>query len=266
MKVVTDISGGADSTYLLWKLLSTTTDEVTAIFIDGSASNYERVIYDLRGVSNEHSIPIIRQTVENVVAWLKQNVRDFNFVVYNLDVNVFPIGNNIPNSRTAFWAKKAIDGLNAGIYDKMCMASEYENDGFSDVGTTNIRRGNASAAHDVFVQLATRGSLEFPLFSMNYNQSNAYAEMPRALFNLSRSCESPTPQPCNVCFKCRKRAFVCEMIDTGNTPAQVGEYIDSKSRLPNGKWVSMKNWLTPNGPPPYPEWDMPQWPPAVTQA
>lgn len=266
MKVVTDISGGADSTYLLWKLLSTTTDEVTAIFIDGSASYSDRVIYDLRGVNAEQSMPIIRQTVANVVSWLKQNVRDFTLITYQLDINAFPIGNSVPNSRTAFWMKKAVDGVNSGEFDKICSGSEFENDGFSDVGTTTERRPNTCAIRDIFVQLATRGSLEFPLIAMNYNQSNSYAEMPRDLFNLTRSCDTPTAEPCQICFKCRKRAFVCEMIDTGKTPTQVGEYIDSRSRLPNGKWVSMKNWLTPNGPPPYPEWDMPQWPPAVTQA
>jgi len=91
-----------------------------------------------------------------------------------------------------------------------------------------------------------------------YNQAHALTEMPQSLIDLTFSCEGPLPEPCNVCFKCVKRNFFCEEIADGKTLTEIDSLVESKSVLPNGKWVSMKYWVSNMENPP--EWEMLEWP------
>jgi tRNA(Met) C34 N-acetyltransferase TmcA len=73
MKTVLTFSGGIDSTYVLWKLLSETQDEITAIFISSdnlSPADFSR--YDLRAFRGSS-----QATADASAQWLQSNVRSF---------------------------------------------------------------------------------------------------------------------------------------------------------------------------------------------
>ena len=67
-KTCISITGGVDSTYLLYKTLSETQDEVTAFHVDFTELTPE-----------VNSANLEKMSAQNVVNWLKSNVRGFKF-------------------------------------------------------------------------------------------------------------------------------------------------------------------------------------------
>lgn len=261
MRTIIPISGGLDSTYLLWKTLTETSDDVTAVFFQYNATNENRIIYDLRAFNFTATNNICEGRCDQIVAWLRQNVRDFTYTKHMVDMSRFvPNQVQIPSCLEMYFVFMAIQMVNSNQMDQILSCFEKENDGFSNGGTTTVRQPSSTAVYDYFVSHAARGSIHFPLIQSNYNQAIAVKNLPSAIFNVTKSCDAPQEQPCNVCFKCRKRNMICEKVDAGQTPEQVQAYIDSKTITAGGKWVSMKYWIYPDTPQPYPEWDMPKWP------
>lgn len=255
MKTFVSLSGGMDSTYLLWKLLSETTDEITALYVDLTDCDFlTRQKYDIRSFSFEEDSGTNRVKVEEIAAWLKANVRDFNLIIEPISAAYMVRGVGSPNNPPAYITRYAVQHINDGIYDRLCLSNEWENDGYANGGSVTSRRNGAWVAHEIFVSEAKRGRIDFTLLDMDYNQGYALTELPKPLRNLiwSRTDES---------VKSKKRMYFRNLIFVeGKTPAEAGAIAKAKCMLPNGKWHSMKFWIAGLSPTETPTWDMPTWP------
>lgn len=251
MKTIISFSGGLDSTYALWKLLSETTDEVTAMFIDTSNIDPSLVLrYDLRGWS-----PVSELEVQPIVDWLQQNARSFIFAPQPFTTDYVVRGFGSTNNLQAYAARYAFPRINSNQYDRLILPSEKENDGWSNGGTVEIRRPGSIAAREIFIAGATRGSIEFPLIASNYTQANALSELPAGLLALTDVCAVEDQG-----YKCQKRRWLQGQLDQGKTPAQVWNAYYANCTPVAGKWFSMKYWLVGVTQSESTLWDIPQWP------
>lgn len=268
MKTIIGNSGGLDSTYALWKLLSSTADEVTVILLNTDDLTKEiKTKFDVRSFNSSQSNEGRINRVRSIVDWLSVNVRPCILAEVNIDASILKRGIGYPNNPQTIIVDWAIGKINANLADKVIVTTERENDGFSNGGTIATRAPGALAARDRFADNATRGQLIFMLLDMGYHQGMATREMPAELFALTRSCDSPAPEPCGVCFKCSKRKFFAEAIAGGKLDDEIRTHIASKSELSNGRWMTMKNWLKDDVST-YIDggdktWDMPIWPSSV---
>ena len=266
MRTIIGNSGGLDSTYALWKLLSTTDDEVTVVLLntDGLTDQVLKK-FDVRSFNSMHKNAQRAQRVQNIVNWLSANVRSCNVVNVGLDESTLRRGIEYPNNPQTAIVEWALAKINAGEADKVIVTTERENDGYSNGGTITSRAPGAMAARARFVDNATRGEISFMLLDANYHQGVAMREMPQALIDLTHSCDSQEDAPCGVCFKCSKRKFFAEAIAQGKTDEGIRAKIAAKSELPDGRWRSMKHWIseevsTCRYPAMDKTWDMPVWP------
>lgn len=269
MRTIIGNSGGLDSTYALWKILSTTDDEVTVVLLntDGLTNEVVRK-FDVRSFNSEQPSKRRGVRVQSIVEWLSQNVRPCTLVEAQIEPSLLRRGIEHPNNPQTIIVDWAIQRINAGLADRVIVTTERENDGYSNGGTIGSRAPGALAAHDRFVSDATRGQLSFLLLDMNYHQGVAIRELPPELFALTRSCDRAEYYPCEVCFKCSKRKFFAEAIARGETDEQIKQKVASKSELPDGRWRTMKHWIAEEVPtcitPPIDKtWDMPVWPSSI---
>ena len=271
MKTIIGNSGGLDSTYALWKLLSSTADEVTVVLLNTDDLTPQiKTKYDVRSFNSNQPNDGRLTRVRTIVEWLSANVRSCTLVEVNIDASVLKRGIEYPNNPQTIIVDWAIGKINANLADKVIVTTERENDGFSNGGTITTRAPGALAARDRFVTDATRGQLSFMLLDMSYHQGIATREMPAELFALTRSCDSPAPEPCGVCFKCSKRKFFAEAIADGKSDDQIRAHIATKSELPDSRWMTMKNWLKDDvssyvggGDR---TWNMPVWPSSIDKS
>jgi hypothetical protein len=268
MKTIIGNSGGLDSTYALWKLLSSTNDEVTVVLLNTDDLTLKiKTKFDVRSFNSSQSNEGRANRVRSIVEWLSINVRPCTLANIDIDSSILKRGIEYPNNPQTIIVDWAINKINANLADKVIVTTEFENDGFSNGGTILTRAPGALAARDRFVNNSTRGQLSFMLLDMDYHQGVATREIPAELFSLTRSCDSPEPEPCGVCFKCSKRKFFAEAITAGKSDDEIRMYISLKSKLPDGRWMTMKNWLKDDvstyvggG---NKTWDMPVWPSSV---
>jgi hypothetical protein len=256
MKTLVSLSGGIDSTYLLWKLLSTTQNEITALNVDISTSdpNYW-MKYDIRGFSKKDGEESQLDKVNSIVAWLKANVRDFTLVREPLMAIYLSKDLHFPNNPQSYSIRYALPRINNGTMDKVCLSCEWENDGFSDGGTVGLNRSQGSwTALEIFKSGATRGSLEFTLLDMDYNQAYALSEMPKELIDLCRYPLKFTQ------WETAKVSWFKGQLNQGKTPAEAGAIAKAKCTLPDGKWFTMKAWVLGQEPNSSNTWNMPTWP------
>lgn len=271
MKTIIGNSGGLDSTYALWKLLTTTNDDVTVVLLNTDDLTGEVMRkFDVRSFNSAQSNSSRAARVRSIVNWLSTNVRPCTLSEVRLDATVLRRGVEYPNNPQTIIVDWAVQKINAGEADKVVVTTERENDGFSNGGTIASRAPGAIAAKDRFVADATRGELSFILLDMNYHQGVAIRELPAELYALTRSCDSPAPEPCGVCFKCSKRKFFAEAISQGKTDEEIRSYVALKSELPNNRWRSMKFWIAEDVPTcAYQSvdktWDMLVWPQSVNK-
>jgi len=265
MRTIISTSGGLDSTYVLWKILSTTSDEVTAVFLDTNSIDpiLAQNKYDIRWLQSSNTINSTKNHTVSICDWLKENVRDFTLEIHTVDSTKFRKGLDVidrSNSINGYFTDMAIERINSNQIDRIVSSNERENDGFSHGGTKNgIRRPGAMEFRDRFVSYATRGQIDFMLTDMNYTQANALIELPQELMDKTISCDAVLDnlEPCGVCFKCKKRKFFCDAIDEGKTAQEIYDIVEAKSVQGDGTWLSMKYWINGNT---EPTWPMPQWP------
>lgn len=262
MKTLVPFTGGMDSTYLLWKLLSETSDEIIAVNFDlANTDPYLFNKYDLRSFTKEDFILEQSDRVIKIVMWLKQNVRDFTFTKEPISVEFLSKDINYPNNTAGYFARYAIPKINNGEIDRFCLSHEWDNDGLSNGGTIGTnRRPGAWVAYDLFLAHAQRGKIEFTLLDMDYNQSYALAEMPKVLIDLVRY-----PKPLNF-LKNDKLSWFKRQLNEGKTPAEAGAIAKAKCMLPNGKWHSMRYWVRGEEPNERNTWDVPTWPTSVDRS
>ena len=204
-KTLVSFSGGLDSTYIMWRLLSETDDEVTACFLDARLATPEK---------NGDHIPGFRHThqqicAENVINWLRTNVRDCGFYKQNIyeikDDELILIWFSRYSARLANQNKydRFMDGL-AGLLDgglrKRIITGEY-------------------------YKIANRGTYEQPIGvygDWKIDIPHQMDQLPKELQELTISCldvslgEGRTLIPCGKCFKCHRNDYIRKHLKDGS--------------------------------------------------
>ena len=205
-KTLVCLSGGLDSTYVLWKTLSTTDDEITAVFFDAShvtesgsgsiaASKAERAY-------NASLSPYYQKAARNVVNWCSSNIRPVTFLVKNFK--------NMAESDSVFthMIKSCASMINSGEYDRllMGMGPAIVNEPSSH-NTPKLTSENG-VYQKAFNGVSGRGTIEYPIKQTNANALVIIQNLPTALYDLTLSCRTPkideagNHTECGTCRKC----------------------------------------------------------------
>lgn len=258
MKTVLNISGGLDSTYVLWELLSKTSEEITAVFfipVVFQNSIFDITNYKIGGAmrANPMSDTWQQDGVYKICNWLKENIRDFTLIVESIDPSKFVIYEDPlkRNSMNTYFTNWAVRKINSNRFDKMVLSYEKTNEVYNiqDVEDDSLEmKTGGMICYEIFLETAKRGQIDFPLLDKNFTQAQALVEMPEDLVKLTSSCTRITAsnRHCGECFKCKKREFVTEKLKSGKTIEQINWLIDHNSyRSKDGTdfYVSMRTWL-----------------------
>jgi len=204
-KTCISITGGVDSTYILYKTLSETQDEVTAFHIDFTELTPE-----------VNSVNLEKMSAQNVVNWLKTNVRDFTFenilATSKEDMKYY-------STREAL--KKAENYINSG-FDKFLFARAIE----------DTETGNPTGNMAFFNNLKNiyPSKIYAPLRENNLGKAHAVASLPKALYNITLKCgkctvENGVMTPCGRClFKCKYVKLCEDKLNLGWTPDAICDY------------------------------------------
>jgi hypothetical protein len=260
MKTLVTLTGGMDSTYLLWKLLTETSDEISAINFDlGNTDQSLFLNYEIRTFAREDFSPDQVGKLTAISSWLNENVRNFTFIQEPIVEELLAQDPMLPNNTAGYFARYAIPKINNFEFDRICLSHEWENDGFGNGGTIGeTRRPGSWVARELFIANATRGSVEFTLLDMDYNQAYALAEMPKELIDLVRYPKTSDK------LKSDKTSWFKKQLNEGKTPAEAGATAKANCMLPNGKWYSMRSWVAGQQPNELNTWDVPTWPSSYT--
>jgi 7-cyano-7-deazaguanine synthase in queuosine biosynthesis len=244
MKTLILWSGGADSTFLLHKLLSETTDEVTTLTFGGQGfASTEAVQEQLR------SLPKLEVEL--------QKVRPFSTLKIDF-ADIKSDDASISRHYYTSFVNYAAPFLNDGTYDRIASGRTWEQHDQTVIPSINIRGlPSTFAAHRLFKKVATRGVLWEPLithdFVRNYGRYHALTALPQNLSSEIISCSAATYDQstekylaCGHCYKCMWDRKVKGFIAEGFGPAEIDFYRRSKSlQYGGGRNLSavMRHWL-----------------------
>jgi hypothetical protein len=227
MKTLLMWSGGADSTFILYKLLTDTTDQVTAVVLDKAP-----------GAQNSIShTPQSSLRIPRLIQELKK-IRDFEVIRKTVtDQSITP---ETDHYYTYFINSVAAD-INAGVYDRIATGRTWEQQDQSVYKNSSVK-GTPSqfAAERLFAELCTRGELWNPLvtdeYYENFSRWHVFEYLPQNILELTLSCHSPNStnngqwnEPCGRCYKCLWDQKVQDMRLNGYTAEHVNAWRRLKS-------------------------------------
>ena len=206
MKTLVSFSGGLDSTYIMWKLLRETDDEITAIFLDQR--------YGTTNQGEPALSPYLDFVSRRVARWLKENIREFTYIrkpVYEfLEDEVL----------TVYFARYGARLVEDGSFDRVVSGQV----GFGDaclgqIGLTT----RVVAAERAFRKITQSGVFWTPLFEWNKRTPQQIAELPSELSRLTLSCQRPIMNQyeitaCGTCEKCDRNRFFSKLLESGISP------------------------------------------------
>lgn len=244
MKTLILWSGGADSTFLLHKLLTETSDEVTTLTFGGQG-------FASTEVTQEQllSLPKLEEELQKIRSFSTMRI---NFA--DLDVSDVSISRHYYTS----FVNYAAPFLNDGTYDRITSGRTWEQHDQTVIPSMNIRGlPSTFAAHRIFKKVATRGTLWEPLithdFVNKYGRYHALTALPENLAQEIVSCgmaaydeTSKKYVACGHCYKCMWDRKVKGFIAEGFGPDEIGFYRRSKSlQYGGGRNLSavMRQWL-----------------------
>lgn len=185
MKILLGFTGGVDSTYLLHKLLTETTDEITALFMD--CRSYETPL-DFTKI--QHAEILVSQ---RVIDWFKGNARPFEYrIVVPAEVKT---GEWMTPTLMRTVAKIMPEGFDA-FYTGRTIENTREHLGAKTAGWYQ----------ELFAEGGV-GKMHHPLQEWNKSRPHAYAELPTNLITLMASCNylkiiDGSVVECGKCTKC----------------------------------------------------------------
>ena len=242
-KTVLAFSGGWDSTFLLWKLLADTDDEITAIYIDSQFVK-KPTFTNKSYVQYERAKKIIDEL---------QKIRSFTFKKYV--VKPEDVSDEI-HYKTLLFIQHVAPLINNGTYDRITHGSSYE-----DLHRRTVAHLEYApiyyAMERLFNKLCTRGKYFIPLIDNTwfekYNRAYAISMLPVNIRSVIASCLEPKFQVltdefnnCDECVNCLVNRKVKELLDSGLTPEEIQSWRESKSvEYGNGSVVlSMTKWIS----------------------
>lgn len=228
MKSLIAISGGVDSTYVLWKMLTETDDEITAVFFDFSQ------ITD--NMLTEKDINRINQL--NVLINRLKSIRNFSFIHH-----VAASGEIVPQiaHKLLFAITYAAPYINDGTYDRLISGASYEDKSQKVVPHLNMTP--AYYAEKRLTKMFSRGSYWAPLvddsWHNHYSRDIALRTLPTNILECAilLSCVKPIyneqlnikGERCHDCGRCLLNDVTLTMIDQGKTSEEIFEWRRMKS-------------------------------------
>ena len=243
MKTVVLFSGGTDSTYVLYKLLSETDDEVTALLLERDYDSNVKIAFT----------PDYNLRIPKLIEELKK-IRDFTFIKKIVTENEI---NEETDHYLTYYITWAAPFLNDGTYDRIATGRTWEQHDQSLFRGSNIKGTPALiASHRLFKKLAKRGEMWNPLATHEYhdkfNKWHIFTYLPKNLLQYTFSCNHPIVcddgkwnRPCDECYKCLWDEKVLSMMEKGYNDVQIDSWRKFKSIQYgfNGTTAPMRFWL-----------------------
>lgn len=241
MKTLVAFSGGTDSTYVMYKLLTETDDEVTAVLF-----KKDKLAEVLNLAPNVSYI-----NVPNVLEELRK-IRPFNFIEHYIQAK-----NQDEETKHyyTYFIKYAAPFLNDGTYDRIVTARTWEQFNQNIISTTHKGSIAEIAAQRLMKREVTRGYLWNPLvtheYHQNFNKAHAFLHLPENLSKYVNSCVAPSTYndqviPCGKCYKCLFNMKVKAFLAEGQTPEQIQAWTEAKCFEyggDSGKSAPIRKWI-----------------------
>lgn len=221
MKTVVAFSGGIDSTYNLWKLLTTTDDDIIAAYFDDA---YQVINYGVGYAMNSTSIYQL-QAARMLVDLLRAKYPDrpFEFVVNN-------IYEYAPDEvKSVRIIRHYAARVNSGEIDRIVFGNGWRpwdeaKVAANDTPNLLVIPQICVAADRAFSLVCTRGAVEFPYAENKTGTGNAILELPADILSRTVSCTSPKVDAstgrilnCGVCNKCQEATLITQQLAAGKT-------------------------------------------------
>jgi len=242
-------SGGLDSTYVLYKMLSETDDEITAVTFQ---RDYDSELYVAYPPINFLRLPSLIEEL--------RKIRNFNHSM--ITVTEEEMNPNTDHTYTYF-ISYAAPFLNDGTYDRIVTGRTSEQwDKFVKVSDEKIIKGSPTniAATRLWRNIVTRGEVWNPLqqnvWHENFNKWHAFYYLPQNLYRLTLSCNRPiaidngtSNKACGQCYKCLWDEKVADLISQGYTAEMIDvwrkdrAYYYGSQQVDAPVWAPMRIWL-----------------------
>lgn len=243
MKTLLAFSGGLDSSYILWKLLTETTEEVTVFY-----QNNANIDQNLFTEDDASKSSMIWAVVEEY-----KKIRPFQYVEYFTRPDELHPQLKHRNLLIIIQNYKKI---NDGTYDKLVFGSSYEDRHIKVVPHLDWTP-TYYAERRLFKHVCTRGELSYPLcdgtWHKNYTKAYAMLNLPDEYKNLILSCNKPIfdetrpnkARNCETCKRCLLNRKYEEMLTSGYTPAQILKWrFDKNLEYGGGKLMAAPHfWI-----------------------
>jgi hypothetical protein len=253
MRTLIAFSGGFDTTFLTYELLTKTDDEVTLVYIDSSMVPPTKInrSFMLFNPSNSSSRGLYMS--QKSVSWLKENCRPFNYIVEVLKESDIAEEDTLP----VYFAKYAATKINEGLYDRAGGGWNWDiwpNEAYEDWLPQHPCR---IAAQRAFDKITKKGKLWWPLIDEGDNifpkrggNVHAIKYLPKDLQKTLIGCEIIRISDddeiirCEKCEKCLWRRFCENKLADGWTEDQIQDYrlYRGKTFVP-GRWSPWKFWI-----------------------
>ena len=214
-------SGGLDSSYLAYKLLTDTSDEIT-----------------LLAVVSENGLceGINRQQVLNMQPLIKELKSIRNFDMKYLYADSSEVTSIEMDRWNTFPMYKFASEFANGTYDKLVSGTTWEQCDGAFFKHSSVRGYPKHLdAQKIFSSLTDKGSLWNPLMThdihQNFNRWHVLKYLPENLSSKSISCSAGKTEDsrCGQCDKCALNSRVRTMIGNGATASDVDDWRRTKS-------------------------------------
>jgi hypothetical protein len=225
MKTVLLFTGGFDSTYLAYKILTDTLDELSLYVMKAEKiSPYN---------PDWAATPYMFNNISSVIFELKK-IRKFEVIEETVDVNQITFNIDNPNSYAVY---KLISKINGGTYDRIATGHSHDHCSmryFKYLDMPGV--GGDKMAKKLFETTAKRGSLWFPFIThdihQNYGKYHAIKNLPQNLKTRAISCLSTTytsSGPCGKCGKCIINDVTKDFMSRGYTSEDIQSWMEEKA-------------------------------------
>jgi hypothetical protein len=244
LKTIMLFSGGADSAFIAYKILSETDDELTALVLvnepEGSITwaHKETHIFKLNSLVDE----------------LKK-IRNFQVIIKQVSKKeIHPENNHV----YLYGIEYVAPYINDGTYDRFVTGRTWEQQNQS-LFKGSLIKGTPTyfASKNLWDKLTKRGTLWDPLvdgtFYKEFNRWHILKYLPNSIRDRTVSCHYPKFNEehsdvvaCGVCYKCLWEEKVQEFFDKGYTSEQITAWRRLKSlEYGGGNNISspMRYWL-----------------------